>query len=242
MIRCGYLSGQNKGNLFKMAKLTLTTSLILVTVISMVFSHEPTLPDSLKHLSSPFSSQQELWTYALLSTCLISAAPFFILFFIPLQNANEHSSFLKVLLSFASGGLLGDAFLHLIPHAISPHVTHHHDDHHHHHDNHDHHHHHDDHDHHHHQDHDHDHHHHEHLHSHDHMQDMVIGLWVLAGIIAFLIVEKFVRMMKGGHSHTHLSPKQQTNDNVSTSPPVGTSSEGLRKRKTEKKESDCKYS
>lgn len=73
------------------------------------------------------------------------------------------------------------------------------------------------------------------------MQDMVIGLWVLAGIIAFLIVEKFVRMMKGGHSHTHLSPKQQTNDNVSTSPPVGTSSEGLRKRKTEKKESDCKY-
>ena len=224
-----------------MAKLVLTTSLILVTVISMAFSHESTLSDSLKHLSTPFSSQQELWTYALLSTCLISAAPFFILFFIPLQNANEHSAFLKVLLSFASGGLLGDAFLHLIPHAISPHETHHHDDHHHHHhhDDHDHHHHQDDHDHHH--NHDHHHHHHEHLHSHDHMQDMVIGLWVLAGIIAFLIVEKFVRMMKGGHSHTHLSPKQQTNNNDSKPLPVGTSSEGLRKRKTEKKESDCKF-
>ena len=151
------------------------------------------LPPSLSFLSTPFSGTGELWTYALSSTLLVSAAPFFILFFIPINSASEHSNFLKVLLSFASGGLLGDAFLHLIPHAVGSHHhgDHHHDDHHHddhHHD--DHHHHHDDH----------------HHHGHDHAQDMVVGLWVLAGIVAFLIVEKFVRTLKGGgHKHVHFN-------------------------------------
>ena len=136
------------------------------------------LPPSLSFLSSPFSSQTELWTYALSSTLLVSAAPFFILFFIPINSASEHSDFLKVLLSFDSGGLLGDAFLHLIPHAVG---SHHHGDHHHH---------------------DHDHHH----GGHDHTQDMMVGLWVLAGIIAFLVVEKFVRTVKGGgHKHVHFN-------------------------------------
>ena len=124
--------------------------------------------------------------YSFVSTALISAAPFFILFCIPLQNAKDHSSLLKVLLSFASGGLLGDAFLHLIPHSISPHDHSHgggdHEDHAHSHDHHD------------------DEHHH---HGHDHMQDMIVGLWVLAGIVTFLAVEKFVRLAKGGHSHGH---------------------------------------
>ena len=31
--------------------------------------------------------------------------------------------------------------------------------------------------------------------------DMGVGLWVLAGIIAFLCVEKFVRLVKGQSSH-----------------------------------------
>lgn len=72
----------------------------------------------------------------------------------------------------------GDAFLHLIPHAVSPHS------------------------------HsapggDHAHSHSEpasssHGHSHgDGGHDMSVGLWVLAGIIAFLCVEKFVRLVKG---------------------------------------------
>ena len=35
---------------------------------------------------------------------------------------------------------------------------------------------------------------------------MVVGLWVLAGIVAFLIVEKFVRTLKGGgHKHVHFN-------------------------------------
>ncbi|XP_049607373.1 zinc transporter Slc39a7 [Syngnathus scovelli] len=123
----------------------------------------------------------ELWTQAISATLLISAAPYLILFLIPVQsNSDQHQNLLKVLLSFASGGLLGDAFLHLIPHALTPHS-----------------------------------HHgantqtaeksHGHGHSHGVAHDnvMSVGLWVLGGIVAFLIVEKFVRFMKGGHSHGH---------------------------------------
>lgn len=158
-------------------------SLILVEVVTC-HSHSH---GEAKWFTEP-EDPQTLWIAALVSTALISAAPFFILFFIPLDNAHEHESLLKVLLSFASGGLLGDAFLHLIPHALSPHHAHHsegeghshvHDEHH--------------------------HHHHDH-HGHDHTQEMSIGLWVLAGILAFLLVEKLVRLMKGedgGHSHGH---------------------------------------
>lgn len=116
-----------------------------------------------------------LWAYALGATVLISAAPFFVLFFIPVEsNSPRHRSLLQILLSFASGGLLGDAFLHLIPHALEPHS------------------------------------HHPleqpggHGHSHSgHGPIMSVGLWVLGGIVAFLVVEKFVRHVKGGHGHTH---------------------------------------
>ncbi|KAK7872414.1 hypothetical protein R5R35_007020 [Gryllus longicercus] len=120
-----------------------------------------------------------LWAQAIGSTVLISAAPFLILFLVPLDNTKEREPLLKILLSFASGSLLGDAFLHLIPHAISPHS---HDDS--------------------------AEHSHGHSHSHDHgaephSHDMRVGFWVLFGIIAFLMVEKFVRLVKGGHSHSH---------------------------------------
>uniref|UniRef100_A0A8C5QJW0 Zinc transporter SLC39A7 n=1 Tax=Leptobrachium leishanense TaxID=445787 RepID=A0A8C5QJW0_9ANUR len=121
-----------------------------------------------------------LWAYAICATLLISAAPFFILFLIPVQsNSSQHQSLLKLLLSFASGGLLGDAFLHLIPHALEPHSHHRETG---------------------------DHaesHGHGHSHDHNHSHMMSVGLWVLAGIIAFLVVEKFVRHLKGGHSHGH---------------------------------------
>ncbi|XP_062041919.1 zinc transporter SLC39A7 isoform X2 [Lepus europaeus] len=108
------------------------------------------------------------------ATVLISAAPFFFLFLIPVEsNSPRHSSLLQILLSFASGGLLGDAFLHLIPHALEPHS------------------------------------HHTveqrgHGHSHSGQGPILsVGLWVLSGIVAFLVVEKFVRHVKGGHGHSH---------------------------------------
>ncbi|XP_045860506.1 zinc transporter SLC39A7 [Meles meles] len=115
-----------------------------------------------------------LWAYALGATILISAAPFFVLFLIPVEsNSPRHRSLLQILLSFASGGLLGDAFLHLIPHALEPHS------------------------------------HHPleqpgHGHSHSGQGPILsVGLWVLSGIVAFLVVEKFVRHVKGGHGHSH---------------------------------------
>ena len=129
----------------------------------------------------------EIWKYALGSTLLISAAPFFILFFIPLQsNDAQYQPLLKVLLSFASGGLLGDAFLHLIPHAIE-YQNHHGGGHHHHHG-------------------------HDHGHgdgAHEHVHDLTIGLSVIGGFVLFLVIEKFVRLCNGGdhhHGHGHQSP------------------------------------
>lgn len=114
-----------------------------------------------------------LWLHAMGSTLLISAAPFFILFFVPLDNTTQKQPLLKILLAFASGGLLGDAFLHLIPHAAMSSG--------------------------------HDHHHHDHK---DHHHDLSVGLWVLAGIVTFLVVEKGVRILKGGHGHTHNTAKK----------------------------------
>lgn len=78
-----------------------------------------------KEANEPFHSKQsknpitiQVWGEALLSTVLISLAPFLILFLVPLDTATGNENLLKILLSFGSGGLLGDAFLHLIPHAI----------------------------------------------------------------------------------------------------------------------------
>ena len=129
----------------------------------------------------PPSKKPVSWLEPLLATAVISAAPFLILFVVPLSNNSpENQPFLKILLAFASGGLLGDAFLHLIPHAISPHS--HYDES---------------------GSHSHSHSHGNEADSHDHTGDMIVGLWVLGGIIAFLVVEKLVRHIKGGHGHSH---------------------------------------
>jgi zinc transporter 7 len=130
-----------------------------------------------------------LLSQAVMATALISVAPFLILFFIPLDSTDSNSPLLKILLSFAAGGLLGDAFLHLIPHAILQQGG---------------------------DGHDHSHDHHGHGHGddgHGHSHDLSVGMWVLAGIVAFLLVEKFVRIVKGGHHHHH---HQHSHDDVST--------------------------
>lgn len=133
-------------------------------------------------------STQDLWIHAMGSTLLISAAPFFILFFVPLDNTESSQPLLKILLAFASGGLLGDAFLHLIPHAtmsVDEHSPH------------------------------------SHSHTHEpgeeHGHDMSVGLWVLSGIVAFLVVEKSVRILKGSsHSHSHVPPPKKVDKKVET--------------------------
>ena len=144
---------------------------------------------SSEHSAPSTRSVATTWMQALCSTLLISAAPFLILFAIPLESNNtDQQPLLKILLAFASGGLLGDAFLHLIPHAMSPHSA---------------------------EGHSHEHSHsHSHSHDseggHDHSAEMAVGLWVLAGMVTFLCVEKFVRHVKGGHGHSHGSPKPHT--------------------------------
>jgi len=141
-----------------------------------------------QHLHQETNNKQlnrtkEIWFGAIGSTLLISLVPYLVLIFIPINNPHEHQSLLKVLLSFASGGLLGDAFLHLIPHALIAQEE---------------------------SEHSHGHSHgHSHDHSHDghgHSHNMSVGLCVLSGIFVFLMIEKFVRIVKGshhGHSHGH---------------------------------------
>lgn len=125
----------------------------------------------------------DLYVSALSSTLFISIVPFFILFFIPVDGSVEKQPLLKILLSFASGGLLGDAFLHLIPHALASsgaqgeagHS-------------------------------------HSHTHGAgggEHgSHDITVGLGVLGGIIIFLVVEKTVRLFSGSHGHSHGTDKK----------------------------------
>jgi len=157
-----------------------------------------------------------IWFQAICATLLISAAPFFILFFIPLDNSQEKQWLLKILLSFASGGLLGDAFLHLIPHAQvaveskggSDHS-----------------------------------HSHSHGHSHGgeegHNHDLSVGLGVLSGIVAFLCVEKLVRIMKGGHGHSH-SPAPAKPDDKKEKKKDEKKKDDAKEEKSEEKEKEKK--
>ena len=105
------------------------------------------------------------------------------------------------------GGLLGDAFLHLIPHALMAVDTG-----------------------------DEGGHGHSHAHGHSHdgdgghaPHDMSVGLGVLSGIVAFLCVEKFVRIMKGGHGHSHDIPAAK---------PVEKAEKKVTKEKKKAKDSD----
>lgn len=140
----------------------------------------------------------DIWFNAIGSTLFISITPYLILYFVPLVNTERQQPLLKVLLAFAAGGLLGDAFLHLIPHATVPHdhLPH---------------------------SHTHSHSHnanmqHNHAHApneHNHAHDMTVGLWVLAGIVSFLMVEKGVRIIKGdGHGHSHSTKKNKKENEI----------------------------
>ncbi|XP_068621386.1 zinc transporter zipt-7.2 [Battus philenor] len=132
------------------------------------------------HEDKDFQNDYDLYIKALSSTVFISIVPFFILFFIPIDGSVEKQPLLKILLSFASGGLLGDAFLHLIPHALySQEDGHGHS------------------------------HSHSHNEDHHEPHNMTVGLGVLGGIITFLVVEKTVRLFSGSHGHSHNTDKRK---------------------------------
>ncbi|KAH7460420.1 hypothetical protein KRP22_008396 [Phytophthora ramorum] len=129
-----------------------------------------------KHIAKPSKAGRFspiIWGQALLATALVGAAPVLVLLVVPLGIGSQEKQqpLLRVFLSFAAGGLLGDALLHLLPHSLPEGASHAHD--------------------------------HDHEHSHS-MADLYVWLWTLAGILAFLMLEKFVRAQTGGgHGHSH---------------------------------------
>lgn len=123
------------------------------------------------------------YTHALASVIFISLAPVVILLFLPVDNKLS----LKKLLALAAGCLLGDAFLHLIPESShGQHLDEQHHEHHHH-----------------------EHHHHSHDHNHGHNHDHSVGLKVLAGIMVFFILEKYIYSIKSSSSTNESNTKKQ---------------------------------
>ncbi|XP_026487343.2 protein catecholamines up [Vanessa tameamea] len=182
-------------NLHQIVLLCVATTLVITIVSGHSHSHShgeesPAFKYS-KNANEKLNTKQEinlepdydLYMKALGSTVFISIVPFIVLFFIPIDGTAEKQPLLKVLLSFASGGLLGDAFLHLIPHALLPHSEgggHSHS--------------------------------HSHEGEHHEPHNMTVGLGVLGGIITFLVVEKTVRLFSGGHGHSHGTDKKKHDD------------------------------
>jgi len=117
------------------------------------------------------------------STALISILPTIILPFIPVDRSNINSCLHRVLLAFACGGMLGDVFLHLLPHLLGGEIGHGHG---------------------HEEDHNFDiadgsH----HGHDHDHSAAIWIGLFIMLGFTVFFIADKLLRARHGGDSHCH---------------------------------------
>uniref|UniRef100_A0A6B2L788 Uncharacterized protein n=1 Tax=Arcella intermedia TaxID=1963864 RepID=A0A6B2L788_9EUKA len=124
----------------------------------------------------------------LLATLSISIFPIFIILLVPLgKTANGKNTlnkkWLKVLLSFAVGGLLGDVFLHLLPHAMSNLEDGHH--------------------------HDHDHHNHDNHEHHSHFAQTLVGVQVLGGMLLFFLIEKMALLVHSNHGHTHGKEKDK---------------------------------
>ncbi|PIA63687.1 hypothetical protein AQUCO_00201203v1 [Aquilegia coerulea] len=142
-------------------------------------------------------SNLSLWIYAMGCSLLVSMASLICLIILPvlLFNGKPSKTFVDSLAAFGAGAMLGDAFLHQLPHAFGGGHSHSHD---------------------HHVDHNHDHVHQPQSHSHS-LKDLSVGLSTLAGIVLFLVVEKIVRYVEDnsgnvangwGHSHHHHSRKK----------------------------------
>ncbi|KAJ2784770.1 hypothetical protein H4R18_000897 [Coemansia javaensis] len=112
---------------------------------------------------------------SLLATVYISLFPNLILFATPSAIPNR---VLRVMVGFAVGGLLGDVFLHLLPHMFSGEHSHGHD-------------------------HNHDHDHHTHDGPDEHVRNTVYGCAIFLGLTVFFAVDKFMRLFGSGHSHSH---------------------------------------
>ncbi|XP_038987398.1 IAA-alanine resistance protein 1 isoform X2 [Phoenix dactylifera] len=129
-----------------------------------------------------------IWVRAMGCSLLVSLASLICLAILPviLLQGKLSKSLVDSLAVFGAGAMLGDAFLHQLPHAFGGQHSHSHEHH---------------------------EHHLEHGHSHSHsLEDLSVGLSILGGIVLFFLVEKVVRYVednsvKGaygmGHGHHH---------------------------------------
>ncbi|KAI5385398.1 IAA-alanine resistance protein 1 [Lathyrus oleraceus] len=148
-----------------------------------------------------------LWLNALGCSFLVSMASLICLILLPVIfiQGKPSKAVVDSLALFGAGAMLGDAFLHQLPHAFGGEHSHSHSDH---------------------ADHDHGH---DassgHGHSHS-LADLSTGMSILAGIVLFLLVEKLVRYVEensgganswghGHHHHNHNSKKKLEDDNNS---------------------------
>lgn len=193
----------------------------------------PCLHHDHDHESNSSLSGFALWVNALGCSVSVSLASLVCLILLPVMFVQVKPAkwFVDALALFGAGDMLGDAFLHQLPHAFGGGHSHSHD----HHESH-------------------DHHDHSNSPSHSHsIKDLSVGLSVLAEIVVFLLVEKLVRYVEenssgsntwGGHHHHHhagSSKKLKDEDdhnNADEQCPSENSSEklskdkSLRKRKT----------
>ncbi|XP_024027409.1 IAA-alanine resistance protein 1 isoform X2 [Morus notabilis] len=157
-----------------------------------------------------------LWILALGCSLLVSMASLICLIILPVMfvQGKPSKTVVDSLALFGAGAMLGDAFLHQLPHAFGGGHSHSRD---------------------HHADHDHDH---DHDHGHAHsLADLSVGLSILAGIVLFLLVEKVVRYVEdnsggsnawshGHHHHHHKKSKKLKDDDDSSDDAQSNSSNG----------------
>ncbi|CAM0871215.1 unnamed protein product [Alopecurus aequalis] len=145
----------------------------------------------------PETSPMGIWLKSMGCSLLVSMASLVCLVLLPVIffQGKPSKAMVDALAVFGAGAMLGDSFLHQLPHAFGGGHSHSHD----------------------HEDHDHAH---EHSHAHS-LEDLSVGLSILFGIVLFFIVEKIVRYVEDnaqngvhslGHGHHHHLKRQDTSD------------------------------
>jgi len=144
------------------------------------------------------------WLYSIPAAMLVGSTGIFPLFIFRVESGQSlkeaiSPSNLKVLLSFAVGGLLGDVFLHLLPEAWM------------------------------------------YVDQHDHSASTIIGLWIIAGLLCFLILEKIfseeekIREQEEDEVEANICEKIELTGKVLQN--GNTANGNLKQRKTDSKES-----
>ncbi|KAF5449930.1 hypothetical protein F2P56_030326 [Juglans regia] len=157
-----------------------------------------------EHFAASELSGLGLWVHALGCSFLVSMASLVCLIILPVifVQGKPSKAIVDSLALFGAGAMLGDAFLHQLPHAFGGEHSHSHD---------------------HHADNAYDAHSSDLLHSHS-LKDLSVGISILAGIVVFLLVEKAVRYVEdnsggthgwshGHHHHHNKSSKKLKGDN-----------------------------